>query len=184
MATDDTYDPADLGPLLLAIGRQDQQAFEQLYRLTSAKIFGVCKRMLVHSSDAEDALQDIYLTVWRKAAQFDSGRGKPITWLATIARSRCIDRLRLGGVDRHTDRVDLDQVPAAEAVDPAELASEQQRLNNCLSNLQTQHRTAIRTAFFDGCSYHELAARTGVPLGTMKSWIRRGLMSLKACLEQ
>lgn len=181
---DNAQDPAGLGPLLLAIGRRDQQAFEQLYRLTSAKLFGICKRMLVQGSDAEDALQEVYLTVWNKAAQFDAQRGRPITWLAAIARSRCIDRLRLGGVDRHTDPVDLDQLPETEVVDPVELASEQQRLDNCLSNLQNQHRTVIRTAFFDGCTYHDLAARTGVPLGTMKSWIRRGLMSLKACLER
>lgn len=181
---DEAQDPSDIAGLLMATARQDQQAFERLYRLTSAKLFGICKRMLLQGSDAEDVLQEVYITVWAKAAQFDAQRGKPITWLTTIARSKCIDRLRLGGVDRHMDPVDLDQLPEPEKTDPVELASDQQRLDNCLSNLQTQHRTVIKTAFFDGCTYHDLAARTGVPLGTMKSWIRRGLMSLKACLEQ
>ncbi|WP_339845669.1 sigma-70 family RNA polymerase sigma factor [uncultured Halopseudomonas sp.] len=181
---DEEQDPSGIAPLLMAIAQQDQQSFEQLYRLTSAKLFGICKRMLVQSSDAEDVLQEVYLTVWAKASQFDAQRGKPDTWLTTIARSKCIDRLRLGGVDRHTDLIDLDQLPEPEKIDPVEFASDKQRLDNCLSNLQNQHRTVIRTAFLDGCTYHDLAARTGVPLGTMKSWIRRGLMSLKACLEK
>lgn len=184
MATDNVQDPTGLGPLLLAVGQRDQQAFEQLYRLTSAKLFGICKRMLVQRSDAEDVLQDIFLTIWNKASQFDAARGTPLTWLTTIARSKCIDRLRLGGVERHTDVIDPDQLPEPDKVDPVEFASDQRRLANCLANLQNQHRTVIRTAFFDGCTYHDLAARTGVPLGTMKSWIRRGLLSLKACLEQ
>jgi RNA polymerase sigma-70 factor (ECF subfamily) len=181
---DEVQDPAGLELLLRAIGRHDQQAFEQVYRLTSAKLFGVCKRMLVQRSDAEDVLQEVYLTVWNKASQFDAQRGKPITWLCAIARNKCLARLRLGGVDRHTDPVDLDHLPEPEKRDPVEAASDQQRLDNCLSNLRNQHRTVIRTAFFDGCTYDDLAARTGVPIGTMKSWIRRGLMSLKACLEQ
>ncbi len=181
---DDLQDPQGIGALLLATGKQDQQAFEQLYRLTSARLFGICKRMLVQSSDAEDALQEVFLTVWRKASQYDAERGKPLTWLGTIARTRCIDRLRTGAVERHTDPVDLDALAEPEKLDPVEFASDQQRLDNCLSNLQNQQRSVIRTAFFDGCTYQDLAARTGVPLGTMKSWIRRGLMSLKACLEQ
>lgn len=181
---DELQDPEGIGALLLATGKQDQQAFEQLYRLTSARLFGICRRMLAQPSDAEDALQDVFLTVWRKASQFDNERGKATTWLATIARTRCIDRLRTGGVERHLDPVDLEALPEPEKDDPVELASDQQRLDNCLSTLQNQHRAVIRTAFFDGCTYHDLAARTGVPLGTMKSWIRRGLMSLKACLEK
>ncbi|WP_373187797.1 sigma-70 family RNA polymerase sigma factor [Halopseudomonas sp.] len=181
---DEAQDSDGLSILLLATAKQDQEAFERLYRLTSSKIFGICKRMLVQRSDAEDVLQEVYLTVWRKASQYDSERGKPITWLSAVARMKCIDRLRLSGVDRHTDFVDLDHLPDVEKTDPVEFASDQQRLDNCLSTLQNQHRTVIRTAFFDGCTYHDLAERTGVPLGTMKSWIRRGLMSLKACLEK
>ena len=181
---DDQEDTSRLIDLLVATGKQDRQAFEQLYRLTSAKLFGICKRMLLERSDAEDALQDVYLTIWGKAEQYDAQRGNPATWLAMIARNKCIDRLRLGGVDRHTEAIDLDQIAEPEKTDMIELASEQRRLDNCLSNLEGRHRSVIRTAFFDGCTYHDLAARTGVPLGTMKSWIRRGLLSLKACLEK
>jgi RNA polymerase sigma-70 factor (ECF subfamily) len=180
---DDHEDTSRLTTLLLATGRQDRQAFERLYRLTSPKLFGLCQRMLVQRSDAEDALQEVYMTIWRKAAQFDIERGNPITWLAMIARNKCIDRLRLAGVDRHMEVVDLEQMAAPDKADTIELASEQRRLDNCLSNLESRQRTVIRTAFFDGCTYNDLAARTGVPLGTMKSWIRRGLLSLKACLE-
>jgi RNA polymerase sigma-70 factor (ECF subfamily) len=184
VSTDEIQDLAGLDRLLLATGRQDQQAFERLYRLTSGKLFGICKRMLVQPSDAEDVLQEVYLTVWSKAAQFDAQRGNPITWLSAIARNKCLDRLRLSGIDRHTDPVDLDHLPEPEARDPVEAASDQKLLDNCLSNLRNQHRTVIRTAFFDGSTYDDLATRTGVPIGTMKSWIRRGLISLKACLEK
>ncbi|HDZ57285.1 MAG TPA: sigma-70 family RNA polymerase sigma factor [Pseudomonas xinjiangensis] len=183
--TDEPENPIRLSELLLAAGRRDRQAFELLYQLTSAKLFGICKRMLLQRSDAEDALQEAYLTIWRKAETFDAQRASAITWLAMIARNKCIDRLRLGGVERHTDPIELDELPEQqETTDPLELASEQRRLNNCLSNLEDKQQIVIKTAFFDGCTYNDLATRTGVPLGTMKSWIRRGLLSLKACLER
>lgn len=184
MATYTKQDSVELDLLLQATGQSDRQAFEQLYRLTRAKLFGICKRMLMQRSDAEDTLQEVYMTVWAKAAQFDAERGRAMTWLTMVARSKCLDRLRLGGVDRHMDPIDPDQLSRPDEPDPVELARDQQRIDECLSNLHNQHRTVIKTAFFDGCTYHDLAVRTGVPLGTMKSWIRRGLMSLKACLER
>jgi RNA polymerase sigma-70 factor (ECF subfamily) len=184
--TDNNTEPtARLSPLLLAVGQGDAQAFERLYQLTSGKLFGICQRMLAQRSDAEDALQEIYILVWRKAALFDAQRGNPITWLAMLARNKCIDRLRLSGVEAHLYPVDLDELPhQQDTLGILEQASDQQRLDTCLSALQDKQRTVIRTAFFDGCTYDDLATRTGVPLGTMKSWIRRGLLSLKACLEQ
>ena len=185
MTENDTDPTAGLSHLLQAVGQGDAQAFERLYQLTSAKLFGICLRMLVQRSDAEDTLQDIYLLIWRKAALFDAQRGNPITWLAMLARNKCIDRLRVSGVDAHLDPVDLDELPHhQDTLGTLEQASAQRRLDTCLAALQDKQRTVIRTAFFDGCTYDDLAVRTGVPLGTMKSWIRRGLLSLKACLEQ
>ena len=183
---DELQDPDGIGALLLATGKQDQQAFEQLYRLTSARLFGICKRMLVQSSDAEDALQEVFLTVWRKASQYDAERGKPLTWLGTIARTRCIDRLRTGKVRRGSVSEDeaaplADETPLAETmlID----AEREARVRGCLDTLDDTPRDAIRTAFFEGRTYAELADRMDVPLGTMKSWIRRGLAKLKACME-
>ena len=181
---DDQEKVGRLTELLAATSRQDRQAFEQLYRLTSGKLFGICKHMLAERSDAEDMLQEVFLTVWRKAGLFDAQRGNPITWLAMIAHNKCIDRLRVGGIERNTDALDLELLPEPEKADGIGFASEQRRLDSCLSSLELKQRTVIRTAFFEGCTYHDLADRTGVPLGTMKSWIRRGLLSLKACLEK
>lgn len=174
-----------LSSLLANVAQHDRQAFEALYRLTSSKLFGICARMLRQRSDAEDALQEIYVTVWRKAELFDAKIASPITWLAMIARNKCIERLRTGGVERNQAPVELaDSLPAHEPVDPHEVSSDLRRLDQCLGRLEDNTQGLIRTAFLDGCTYDELANRKGVPLGTMKSWIRRGLLRLKACLEQ
>lgn len=182
---DDVLRRQHLSSLLTAVAQQDRQAFDALYRLTSAKLFGICARMLSQRSDAEDALQEAYVTVWRKADLFDAKIASPITWLAMIARNKCIDRLRTGGVERNQASLELaDSLLAHEPVDPLEVDSDRRRLDQCLSRLEDNHQGLIRTAFLDGCTYDELANRKGVPLGTMKSWIRRGLLRLKACLEQ
>lgn len=174
-----------LDDLLVAVARHDRRAFEVLYRRTSAKLFGICVRMLPQRSDAEDVLQEVYVTVWRKAALFDGQRASPITWLVMIARNKCIDRLRVGGVERHQEPIEFHELLSEHGpADSAEVHSEQRRLNLCLSGLEERQRQVIRTAFFEGCTYDELASRTGVPLGTMKSWIRRSLLRLKACLQQ
>lgn len=183
--TDANESVPGLGDLLAAVAQRDRGAFELLYRRTSAKLFGICIRMLPQRSDAEDLLQEVYLTVWRKAPQFDAQRASPITWLAMIARNKCIDRLRVGGVERHQEPIgELDLPDEAKPEDQTAWHSEQRRLDLCLSGLEVRHQQVIRTAFFDGCTYDELAVRTGVPLGTIKSWIRRSLIRLKACLEQ
>lgn len=175
--------------LALALGRAgegDRSAFRTVYDATSAKLLGVCLRILVDRQLAEDVLQDTYLTVWRKASTFDASRASPITWLVTIARNRSIDRLRSGAPMRRTapveDATDLaDGAPLAS--DVIETTDEVGRLNACLETLEDKVRGAIRTAFLEGVTYDALATRENVPLGTMKSWIRRGLLRLRSCLE-
>ena len=172
-----------------ALGRipdGDRAALQTVYRLTSAKLFGVCLRILGEHGDAEDVLQEVFVTVWRKAASFDPGKASPITWLVAIARNRAIDRLRAGAVSRRMEPIEsADAVsdPAPGAVERVERAQQHQRLARCLEELEAHHAGAIRAAFLDGATYEELAARMSVPLGTMKSWIRRGLLKLRACLE-
>ena len=131
-------------------------------------------------------MHDVYLTIWKRAGAYEPGRASPITWLATIARNRAIDWVRAQGVRRAAPIEDAAPVP-----DDRPLASEtmiadegNRRLHLCLDGLDEQPRLAIRTAFFDGLTYAELADRLGVPLGTMKSWVRRGLMRLKECLDR
>jgi RNA polymerase sigma factor (sigma-70 family) len=175
-----------LAAALMRIAAGDGAALRMVYQDTSAKLFGVCLRILNDKSEAEDVLQDVYVTVWRKAAGFDPGRASPITWLVAIARNRAIDRLRSSAAMRRAEPIEAaDAVsdPAPAAVDRVELAQQRHRLARCLDELDAQHSAAIRAAFLDGATYEELAQRMSVPLGTMKSWIRRGLLKLRACLE-
>jgi RNA polymerase sigma-70 factor, ECF subfamily len=178
---------SQLAAALVRAAGGDRAALRQIYQDTSAKLFGVCLRILNDRSEAEDVLQEVYVTVWRKAATFDPGRASPITWMVAIARNRSIDRLRATSMSRRTDPIEAaDAVsdPAPAAVERLELAQQHQRLAGCLEELEARHSAAIRAAFLDGATYEELAARMSVPLGTMKSWIRRGLLKLRACLEQ
>ena len=178
---------SQLAAAMARVAAGDRAALRIVYQATSAKLFGVCLRILKDRSEAEDVLQDVYVTVWRKAASFDPSRASPITWLVAIARNRSIDRLRAGAVSRRMDPIDAaDEVsdPAPAALEQVEAAEQSGRLRTCLQELEERQSAAIRSAFLDGTTYEELAARMGVPLGTMKSWIRRGLLKLRACLER
>ena len=172
---------------LARVAGGDRAGLRIVYADTASKLFGVCLRILNDRTEAEDVLQEVYLTVWRKAESFDPRRASPITWLVAIARNRAIDRLRSGGVKRRAEPIEAaedvrDSAPLA--VERVEAAQEHQRLFGCLEELEGRQSAAIRAAFLDGTTYEELAERMGVPLGTMKSWIRRGLMKLRTCLEQ
>jgi RNA polymerase sigma-70 factor (ECF subfamily) len=173
---------------LARVAGGDRAALQIVYRDTSAKLFGVCLRILNDKSEAEDVLQEVYLTVWRKAASFDPARASPITWLVAIARNRSIDRLRAATGGRRMEPIDdaaeAVRDPAPAAVELVEAAQQSSRLGLCLEQLETRQSTAIRSAFLDGNTYEELAERMKVPLGTMKSWIRRGLLKLRDCLER
>lgn len=180
-----TDERTDLVRMLGAVANGDQAAFAELYRRTSSKLFGVCLRMLRERGDAEDALQDVYAAVWRHARSFDAARANAMSWLITLARNRAIDRLRQrreGPLDDAVARelVDEAATPAADA----ETSQQRERLERCLATLEPQQKSAVRAAFFTGLTYNELAAQYGVPLATMKSWIRRSLIRLRACLEQ
>lgn len=170
---------------LHGIATGDRAALKKLYQLTSAKLYGICLRLLGSESEAEDVLQEVYVTVWRKAAQFDRSKASPITWLATIARNKTIDRLRLRRVA--TEPMDAASNVADDrplAFELAERGDEQARLLNCMEQLEERQRGFIRAAFLDGATYPELASREAVPLGTVKSLVRRGLLRLRGCLEQ
>jgi RNA polymerase sigma-70 factor (ECF subfamily) len=175
----------ELGPLMISVASGNRGALAELYRRTSAKLFGICVRLLGSEAEAEDVLQEVYVTVWNKADRFDPLKASPITWLAVLARNKAIDRLRLRrlATDPLESAADVgDDTPSA--LDVLETAQEHRRLANCLDELDEQQRSMIRSAFLDGATYPELAEREGVPLGTMKSWIRRGLLRLRGCLQQ
>lgn len=180
--------PADrLSARLQAVGKGDRAALAEVYDATSSKLMGVCLRILGERSEAEDVLQETYIAVWRRAGTYDPARAGAISWLVAVARNKALDRIRAGKVRRASAPLD----DAAEIADPArsalaEVESEDERraLMNCLEELDADQRMSIRAAFLDGLTYEELAARRAVPLGTMKSWIRRGLMKLRGCLER
>jgi len=169
---------------LVATGGEDRSAFRTLYSLTSAKLFGVCLRICGDRQAAEDVLSDVYLTIWKRAGAFEPGRASPISWLATIARNRAIDWRRSSGRVPYSGGEEValiadDRISAEDNMLVDERAAQ---LHSCLDQLDERQRDAIRTAFFDGLTYAELAERDAVPLGTMKSWVRRGLFRLKDCL--
>jgi RNA polymerase sigma factor (sigma-70 family) len=176
----------ELNRLLIETGRSDQRAFAELYRLTSSKLFGVCMRMLRDRGEAEDVLQETYTTVWRRAAGFDAAKASAITWLTTLSRNKAIDRLRQHREELLDDPTRLEEtadgLPTPAAL--AEASQEYRRLEHCMDQLEPQYRDSVREAFFTGATYNELAERRKVPLGTMKSWIRRSLMLLQTCLGQ
>jgi RNA polymerase sigma-70 factor (ECF subfamily) len=173
---------------LAAAAGGDRNALQTIYRLTSAKLFAVCVRILGERSEAEDVLQEVFMTVWRRAASFDPALSSPMTWLIAIARNRAIDHVRARGQNRRMEPIEddaaelADNRPAADAT--LQDAQDQAALHRCLDGLASREQAALRGAFFDGNTYEELAERMGMPLGTMKSLIRRAMIKLKACLQQ
>lgn len=171
---------------LARVASGDRSALQAVYDATSAKLFGVCLRILNDRSEAEDVLQEVYITVWSKADRFDASRASPITWLAALARNRAIDRQRQVG-RRSFQTIDEAKAVADDSessLDSLVRGDESRRLQGCMSELDKSHEQALRSAFFDGRTYEDVAALHGVPTGTMKSWIRRALMKLKACLAR
>lgn len=171
---------------MIRLADGDSGALEEIYDATRVKLFGICLRILGDRKEAEDALQDVYVNLWQRADRYDPDRASPISWLATFARNRAIDRLRTGKVRGGAVPVEEaaplpDEAPLADSllID----AERRAQIHTCLSTLDEKARTHIRAAFFEGLTYAQLADAADVPLGTMKSWIRRGLQKLRACLE-
>ena len=175
----------ELVALLGAVSGGDRDAFSELYRRTSAKLYAICLRLIGNEAEAQDVLQEVYVLVWRKAERFNSAKAGAVTWLATLARNKAIDRLRRRAIigDRLEAAADVED-DSPSAFDVVGNAQDAARLGHCLDELDERARAMIRAAFLDGATYPELAEREQVPLGTMKSWIRRGLQRLRGCLEQ
>lgn len=171
--------------LLAAIALRDRAAFRQLYDLTAAHLLGLALRILKNRALAEDAVQEAFVQIWQRAGEFRSGRGHPQAWMGAITRYRALDILRRQ--PDHQISLDDDASPAAAAA-ALSLAGDEQvapetMLYRCLSRLPAETQRALRLAFIDGYTHGELSGRMGVPLGTLKSWIRRGLTRLHDCLN-
>ena len=177
--------PQDIAELIVRISLKDRAAFDRLYRSTSAKLFGVCLRVLGDRAEAEEALQEVYVKIWTKADRFAVSDLSPISWLVAVARNHSIDRLRMrrqttAGIDAALHVTDPRPGPEALAV----AAGERERLDACLKELDADRAAAVRGAYLSGDSYAELAERFSVPLNTMRTWLRRSLMKLRECLER
>jgi RNA polymerase sigma-70 factor (ECF subfamily) len=169
---------------LSRVAAGERAALREVHDLTAAKLFGVCLRISHDREAAEDILQDVYLKVWNRAGRFDAARASPITWLCAIARNTAIDWRRANSgptlvSDDHAAEIADDRATAPERI---EAMQERARIFHCLDSLELRQGGAIRSAFFDGLTYVQLAERMKVPLGTMKSWVRRGLLQLRECL--
>lgn len=176
---------ARLAGLLAGSARRDREAFARLYEATSAKLFGVALRILRREDWAEEVLQECYVSIWAHAPDYRPGLAAPMTWMTSIVRNRCLDWLRRPRLEVPDE--DGAIVEAAESDNPGPLAEleragESQALARCLQGLEAKQRQAIALAFFDGLSHSELALHLREPLGTVKTWVRRGLLQLKACL--
>jgi RNA polymerase sigma-70 factor, ECF subfamily len=172
--------------LLAQVAMGNRAAFDALYRSTANRLFGICLRVLAQRSEAEDALQDVYTAVWRKAAQFDPTKANANSWLTTIARNKAIDRLRSMPARQARASLELAEKvedPGASPPQQVQTATDRAQLEHCLEHLEPRRRSLIRAAFFDGLTYEELSAKIEAPLGSIKSWIRRGLLQLRECLD-
>ena len=175
--------PLLLQELLRKTAGGDADAFAQLYKRTAGKLFAVAIRIAGRGEIAEDALQECYVTVWQRAVDYDPQRGAAMSWLITILRNCIIDRLRRRGVRPEGHAVSEEALRRLAAPDSSEQGAEMRALRACLDELEEQPRRAVMLAYLYGLTREELAAQLAVPLGTVKSWIRRSLGRLKRCLD-
>jgi len=188
----------ELSRLLARAGLGDRAAFAALYDQTSSHLLGVVLRIHRDRAQAEDILQEVYVNVWRAAQSFDAAQSQPLTWLTSIARNRAIDSLRRTNTqprlqtnfgnfaNDENEESDVYDTVASDAPGPLDLlsrASDARALSSCMEGLSAQQRQSVALAFFDGLSHAEVADSMRQPLGTVKSWVRRALASLKGCLE-
>lgn len=177
--------PAEIEEMIARIKLRDRDALASLYDATSAKLFGVCLRVLNNRSEAEDVLHEVYLRVWHKADTYGVTGHSPMTWLITVARNMSIDRLRkrrpvAGGEDEMARVPDNRPGPEATAI----ATSERARIDACMDELEPEKADAVKSVYLEGETYKDLAARHDVPLNTMRTWLRRSLLKLKDCLTR
>ncbi|CBJ42368.1 RNA polymerase sigma factor [Ralstonia solanacearum] len=182
-------DAEALAALLQRIGLGDRDALRTLYACCAPKLFGLALRILVRKDWAEDVLQESFVNIWRHAGDYRPHLAAPMTWMTTIVRNRALDCLRRQRAERVPASVPLDETDAAALADhapgPADLALAGQQaraLAECLKRLDPKQREVVSLAYLRDLSHSELAQTLSVPLGTVKSWMRRGLDRLRECL--
>lgn len=174
----------DLASLLGAVAAGDRRALRRIYEAQATRLFGLANAILRDREAAADAMQDAFLRVSQRAAQFDPARGAATAWLAGVVRHAALDQARLRGREMASDDPTLgDTAVAPEALERVAASSDGQRLRECLRELEEKNRSGILLAFVHGLSHSQVAARLDIPLGTVKAWIRRGLLQLRDCMS-
>lgn len=177
----------ELESLISACASTDAMAFERLYALTSSQLFGAALRILGDRQLAEDVTQDAYIQIWQNAPAFAERKGSAKAWMLSILRYRAIDqRRRMLRTELSSDPLD-ERAPDPKAPDPeasAAMNEEAGALHACLEELSDDQARAIRMAYHGGLTQEEVSSAMTAPLGTVKSWIRRGLAALKECLSR
>ncbi len=163
------------------IGLGDRHAFKKLYDATAPRLLSILRRMVHDHQQSEDLLQEVYIKVWHQAGSYRADKSSPLTWMGSIARYTAIDFIRKQERQPTTVAESVVTEVAAPKTSPTNI--EQQHLSNCIQLLSSDQRNAIIAAYLGGYTHSELSHRYNSPLGTIKSWIRRGLRSLKECLS-
>lgn len=184
-------DPQQLKTLLAAAAQRDTAAFRLLYDATSSKLFGFALRILHKQELAEEALQDGFIAIWNNAGSYQAHLAAPMTWMATIVRNKAFDLLR-----RSDDKVEIDadhfdtevmnalQDPQATPIEALQMSGDAKALANCMSALESTHRQVVALGYYHDLSHSEIAQQMSLPIGTVKTWIRRSLERLRTCLKK
>jgi RNA polymerase sigma-70 factor (ECF subfamily) len=171
--------------LIDAVGHRSQVALKRLYEIESRRLYGIALRIVRRREIAAEVLQETFLQIWQNAAAFSHERGTGAAWLTGIVRFRALDAVRKAGREIPTDDPGLgDEAVEPDVIDKIGASAEADALRRCLKLLEREQQRCIVLAFVDGLSHSEVAAHIKAPLGSVKSWIRRGLHSLRRCLEQ
>ena len=175
--------PVDV--LIEAVGRGSQVALNRLYELESRRLYGIALRIVRRPEIAADALQEAFLQIWQNAGTFSAERGAGAAWLTGVVRFRALDTARKLGREMLSDDPALgDEVLEPEVIEKLDAVAQAAALQRCLKLLDDEQRRCILLAFVDGLSHSQIAERIKAPLGSVKSWIRRGLLSLRRCLQE
>jgi RNA polymerase sigma-70 factor (ECF subfamily) len=176
---------ASLDEVMARVSRGDEHAFERLYDAVSAQVHGLIRRVLRDPAQAEEVTQEVFLEIWRTATRFDSGRGKAMTWVMTMAHARAVDRVRSAQASTDRDiKVGQRDYPAAydEVSEAVESRLEQVQVRRCLGGLTELQRESVTLAYYGGYTYSEVADLLSVPLGTVKTRLRDGLIRMRDCM--
>lgn len=171
-----------LFPLLCKTAEGNKAAFAELYKITSPQLYAVTLKLLKRPELADEVIQDAYIKIWHNAGNYQRAKGTVLTWMISIARYRALDLMRYHKI-RNEVEFDSDTPSGSEMQTTIKLGAEQAKLAACLDELEGPQRQAIHLAYVNGLSHQEVVNHLASPLGTIKSWIRRGLQSLQRCLS-